>query len=140
GRNAVFEVGGLAGLSLSAALIAAAAELRLGPALGAAALAFSYSVSSLAYVRAQAAAGGRRRAAVLACVAIHGLLAGGLLALAAAGSIPAWSLLALVPIAARTAIGLAGPQRNVVELGRRELWVALAFTALAAVTLAAARV
>jgi len=135
-RSIGFEALGLAGVSLSAPMMAAAAGRPPGRSLfGAAALALGYFFSSIAYVRAYERLRENRRAAILWCVAAHVALAAALVAVAFYGALPAWWWIAFVPVFSRTVWGLAVPPSNVRRVGLREAWVAASFTLLACVAL-----
>ena len=132
-RSIGFEALGLAGVSLSAPMMAAAAGRPPGRSLfGAAALVFGYFLSSIAYVRAQERVRNERPAAIRACVVAHLALAAMLVAAASFGALPPWWWLAFVPVVVRTAWGLAAPPPNLRALGMREIWIAVTFTAMAA--------
>ena len=129
------ELMGMAGMALMAPLMAAAAGLPLsGPPLGAAAVAYAYSLSSVTYVRAYER---RRTAPVLAgtvVAAVHVLLFASVALLVRSGAVPPWAALAFLPVALRLAIGLLRPPADLRVLGKRELWVAASFTLLAVVS------
>lgn len=136
GRSIGPETLGLAGVSLSAPMMAAAAGQPLDRSIfGAAALALGYFLSSVSYVRAYEKLRANRHGAILSCIAAHVALAAALLALAACGAFRLWWWAAFVPVVARTVWGLAVPPSNVRQVGLREAWVALCFTAIAATTL-----
>ena len=136
GRSIGPETVGLAGVALSAPMMAAAAGQPLDRSIfGPAALALGYFLSSVAYVRAYEALRANRQGAIRACVAAHAALAVALLALAGYGALPRWWWIAFVPVVARTAFGLAVPPGNVRKVGLREAWVAACFTALTAAIL-----
>jgi len=138
GRRIAFELTGMAALSLSAPLMGLAAGAPIAPRLAAAsALAFAYSVSALAFVRAYTRLDRARRTAVAGCAAAHAALIGGLILMARGGWFPPWLLLAFAPVVARTAWGLARPPRSLRQLGLREIWVALSFTVVATVLIVA---
>ncbi len=136
GRSIGFETLGLAGVSLSAPMMAAAAGRPLDRTLfGTSALALGYFLSSVAYVRAYERLRVNRRAAIRSCVIAHLALAGALATAAAADALPPWWWLAFVPVTARTVWGLSRPPENLRQIGMREAWVALSFTLLACVAL-----
>jgi hypothetical protein len=136
GRSLAAEVLGMAGVSLSGPMIAAAAGRPLDRALfGAGALALGYFLSSLAFVRAYEWMREGRAAAVSACVVAHLALAAALAAAATIHVVPRWWWLAFIPVAARTAWGLVRPPGNLRQLGLREIAVALSFTLLATLVL-----
>jgi YwiC-like protein len=136
GRSIAAEVLGMAGVSLSGPMMAAAAGRPFDlPLFGAAALTLGYFLSSLAFVRAYERMREERTAAVSACLVAHGALAAGLVAAAAGGLLPPWWWVAFVPVAARTAWGLAHPPENLRQLGWREIGVATSFTLLGSVAL-----
>jgi hypothetical protein len=136
-RRVVPELVGMAAMSLSAPIMALAAGGPVDERLPAASLmAFAYSASMLAFVRAYGRLERAGRAAVLGCVAAHVVLFGGLALAATAGWLsPCW-VVAFAPVAARTAWGLTRPARNLRQLGRREIWVASSFTLIATVIVA----
>lgn len=137
GRALWSELVGMAGMSLAAPMMAAAAGLPVnGRPMGAAAMAFAYCTSAVAFVRAYDRLPTARKAAT-ACVLAHVALLAGLLGLVRAGWVPPWGLAAFVPVAVRTAWGLARPPENLKRLGVRELWVATTFAVLAMVALTA---
>jgi len=132
GRSIGPETLGLAGVSLSAPMMAAAAGQPLDRALfGASAIALGYFLSSVSYVRAYEALRVNRQGAIRSCVAAHVALAAALSALAAYGALPLWWWAAFIPVIARTISGLAVPPGNVRQVGLREAWVAATFTLLA---------
>jgi len=136
GRSIPAEVLGMAGVSLSGPMMAAAAGRPFDRSLfGAAALALGYFLSSLAFVRAYEWMREARAAAVWTCVVVHLAFAAALAAAASSDVVPRWWWLALVPVAARTAWGLARPPENLRQLGLREIAVALSFTLLASLAL-----
>jgi hypothetical protein len=134
GRHLWSELVGMAGMALAPAMMAAAAGLPLlGRPLGAAVLAFAYSVSSVALVRAYGLSWSERPAVAAAtCVGVHLVLAAALVELARRGWLPAWAIAAFVPVVGRMTWGLLRPPRNLRQLGLRELWVAGSFAILAA--------
>jgi hypothetical protein len=137
GRSIAAEVVGMAGVSLSGPMMAAAGGRPPdGPLFAAAVLAMGYFLSSLAFVRAYERMREGRAAAVSACVVVHGALAAGLIAAAVGGLLPRGWWVAFVPVAARTAWGLARPPGNLRQLGLREVAVALSFALLAGAALA----
>jgi len=136
GRSIVVEVLGMAGMSLSAPMMAAAAGLPLDRSFfGAAALVLGYFLSSLAFVRAYERLRKERAAAIRACVIAHVAVAVALAAAAFYGALPRWWWIAFVPVVARTVWGLALPPGNIRQVGLREAWVALSFSAIAAAIL-----
>ncbi len=136
GRSIGPETLGLAGVSLSAPMMAAAAGHPLDRSIfGAAALALGYFLSSVSYVRAYEQLRANRRNAIRSCVAAHVALAAALLALAAYGALPRWWWAAFIPVIVRTVWGLAVPPGNVRQVGLREAWVAATFTVLASLAL-----
>jgi len=135
-RSMTAEIPGMAGLALIASMMAAAAGRPPDRSLfGASLIAFGYSLSSLAFVRAYEWAREGRGRATAACVVAHAALAAALAGAAAAGVLPRWWWLPFVPVVIRTAWGLARPPENLRRLGLREIWVAVAFTAIACVVL-----
>jgi len=136
GRSIVAEIVGMAGVSLSGPMMAAAAGRPLDRSLlGASVIALGYFLSSLAYVRAYERIRNEPWAAIRACVIAHVALAAALSALAVYGALPPWWWVAFVPVIARTVWGLTLPPDNVRQVGLREAWVALSFTAIAAAIL-----
>ena len=136
GRSIGFEFLGLASVSLSAPMIAAAAGRPLDRTLfGASALALGYFLSSVSYVRAYETLRVNSQGAIRSCVAAHVALAAALLALAAYGALPRSWWAAFIPVIARTVWGLAVPPGNVRQVGLREAWVAAAFTLIACLAL-----
>ena len=136
GRSIVAEALGLAGLSLTAPMMAAAAGRPLDRSLFCASvLAVGYFFSSVAFVRSYERLQEDRLAGMRACVLAHVAIALVLVLASAVFPTPRWWWLAYVPVAARTMWGLARPPGNLRQLGLRELWVAIAFTAIACVTL-----
>ena len=135
------EIFGMVSLASPAPLLMVSAGRPLdGAAFGVAALALSYSFSSLSFVRAyrarsSPARGGGRGRAQLLCILVHVLLAAGLAMLSWAGWLPASALPAFLPVAARTVWGLLTPPPNIRALGLREVGVAIAFTLLASISL-----
>ncbi len=137
GRRVVTELVGMAATSLSAPLMALAAGSPIDARLPAASvMAFAYSASTLAFVRAYGRLERAGRTAVLGCVAAHVVLFGGLALMGTAGWLSPWWVAAFAPVAGRTAWGLARPARNLRQLGRREIWVASSFTLIATVIVA----
>jgi len=129
GRFLVAEMLGMAGMALTAPMMAAAGGYRVSPELfGGAAMALGYFFSSLAYVRAYG-----RPAASGACVASHVAIAAALVVASGAGLLSRWWWVPFALVFARTALGLWRPPSNLRALGMREIPVALAFTALACV-------
>jgi len=127
------EIVGMAGLAAAAPLVAAAAAARLERwAVGAGALALGYFLSSLAFVRAFRRIKETGRLPKGRCLAAHTGIGAGLVALVALRFLPALALASFVPIAVRTAWGLARPPRNLKILGWREVTVAASFVAIAA--------
>ena len=138
-RSIAAEILGMAGLALIASMMAAAAGRPLDRSLfGASLVAFGYSLSSLAFVRAYEWGREDRGTAIGGCAFAHLVLAAGLAGAAAAGALPRWWWLAFVPVVVRTVWGLARPPENLRRLGLREIWVAIAFTAIACVVLRSA--
>jgi hypothetical protein len=136
GRAIVAEILGLAGMSLTAPMMAAAAGRPMSRALfGPAALALSYFLSSVAFVRSYDGMKDERRSATLRCLAAHAVVAVGLIVAASVGVLPRFWWAALIPVALRTAWGLASPPSNLRALGMREIWVAVSFTALSTICL-----
>ena len=136
GRSLGAELAGMTGLASAAPLVVAASGGAVdGRALGAAMTALIYFVSSLAFVRAYRARAKGSRGAVTPCIGVHVLLGVLLLLLREAAWIPAGTLLAFVPVFARTAWGLRFPPRTIRTLGWREVAVAVLFTAGAAAAL-----
>ena len=129
------ELIGMAGMALVAALLPAATGVPpSGLPMGAAAIAFAYCLSSVSYVRAYER---RRSAPTLAptvALVVHVLLLTGVTLLARQGSVPGWALLAFLPVLLRLAAGLLAPPRDLRALGKRELWVASAFTVISVVS------
>jgi len=135
-RSIVPELVGLVGVSLNGPMIAAAAGRPVDrSSLGIAALALAYFLSSVSYVRAYEKLRAHRRAAIGSCVCAHLAIAAGLVGAAWAGALLPWWWAAFIPVVVRTASGLALPAGNVRQLGLREAWVALCFTAIAAAIL-----
>jgi len=136
GRSIGPETLGLAGVSLSAPMMAAAAGRPLDRGLlGASALALGYFLSSVSYVRAYEALRVNRQLAIRSCVAAHVALAAALSALAAYGTLPRWWWAVFIPVIVRTVWGLAIPPGNVRQVGLREAWVAATFSLLACLAL-----
>jgi hypothetical protein len=136
GRAIVAEILGMAGMSLTAPMMAAAAGRPLVPPLfGSAALALSYFLSSVAFVRSYGGLKDDRRGATLRCVAAHVAVAVALIVCATAGVLPRFWWTALIPVALRTVWGLASPPLSLRALGLREIWVATSFTALSTICL-----
>ena len=137
GRRVALELIGMAGLSLSAPVMAVAAGVPVrGRALAVAALAFSYFASSLAFVRAYGRLREETIRAVLTCLLAHLALAAGLGWLVVSGRLSGWALAAFAPVLARAVWGMARPPRNLRGLGLREIWVATSFAAIGLVGLA----
>lgn len=135
-RSIGFEALGLAGVSLTGPMMAAAAGRPLDrTAFGPAALALGHFLSSVAFVRTYERLRESRRAAIRSCVAAHIALVAALVALAFCGALPAWWWIAFVPVALRTVWGLALPPDNLRQVGLREAWVAASFTLLACAAL-----
>jgi hypothetical protein len=67
---------------------------------------------------------------VAACV--HLVLLAGILLLVPAGALSVPASLAFLPVLLRVGLGFLWPPRDLRALGRRELWVAACFTAIAA--------
>jgi len=135
-RSIAAEFLGMAGLALIASMMAAAAGHPLDRSLfGASLIAFGYSLSSLAFVRAYERRRADRRGAIGVCAIAHLALAAGLAGAAVAGALPRWWWVAFVPVVWRTAWGLVRPPENLRKLGLREVWVAIAFTLLACLAL-----
>lgn len=132
GRVLASELIGMAGMALSAALVAAAGGVVDVRAWSAAALAYAYALSSIAFVRAYEARQG------LGCLAVHAAIAIGLAVLWRIGWIAGWTLLALAPAAARTVIAFRQPPMNLRAVGRREILVALSLLTIALLALASA--
>jgi hypothetical protein len=124
------EIVGMAALACAAPLIAAAAGPVGAPAWGAAVLSFLYFLSSLAWVRAFRGIKTTGRLAVAPCLASHAAIGAAAAAVWAVGLIPGPALLALVPVAVRTAWGLRWPPVHLKALGLRELAVAGLFLAI----------
>jgi hypothetical protein len=138
GRRVVTELVGMAAISLSAPIMALASGSPVDERLPAASvMAFAYSASTLAFVRAYGRLERAGRDAVLGCVAAHVVLFGGLALIGTAGWLSPWWVAAFAPVAGRTAWGLARPARSLRQLGRREIWVASSFTLIATVIVAA---
>ena len=135
GRAIASELVGMAGMALAAPLVAAAAGALDRRAWTAAAIAFAYFLSSVAFVRAYGAFREDRVAATVRCLTAHAGVAVGVVALAVAGLVAALPLLALAPAAIRTSWGLARPPANLRTLGMGELGVAVALAASAIVLL-----
>jgi hypothetical protein len=128
-RSIVPEILGLAGVSLTGPMMAAAAGRPLDRSLfGSAILGLAYCLSSVAFVRAYDRLRKNKLAAIRACVLAHAAIAAALVGAAASGALPAWWWIGFVPVTIRTASGLAAPARNLRQLGLREVWVALSFT------------
>jgi hypothetical protein len=138
GRTLWSEIVGMAGTSLAAPIMAAAAGRPLDRlALGAAAMALAYFLSTLAFVRGYAGLGSARRASVMGCLAAHAAIGGALVVAAAHDALPRAWWIAYLPVALRTGVGLARPPANLRALGLREVWVAVSFATLAFLLLAA---
>jgi len=138
GRLIGVELMGMLAMSLSAPMMVLAARIPADMRLaGAPALAFAYSASTLFYVRAYRSLGRGRVVAVVGCIVAHFVILGGIALLCLAGWLSPWAMAAFVPVLARTAWGLARPPRNLRAVGMREIWVALSFSLLAAVAVAA---
>jgi hypothetical protein len=136
-RSIGFEALGLAGVSLSAPMMAVAAGQPLDRSLlGAPAIALGYFLSSVAFVRAYERMRHDRAAAIRACVVAHLALALILAGAAVSAMLPGYWWIAFVPVILRTAWGLISPPSSLRTLGMRELAVALAFTVLASTVLA----
>lgn len=135
-RDLWVELVGMGALALSAPMMAAAAGTwhHVRP-LAAAALAFAYFVSALAFVRSYDRRLRNLRKAVTGCLVVHAGLVAGLVGLWLAGVLPALGLLAFAPVLGRTVWGIVRPPAGVVGLGFREAWVAGGFTMLALVAL-----
>jgi hypothetical protein len=137
GRALWSEIVGMTGTALAAPMMAAAAGRPLDRvAFGAAAMALGYFLSTLAFVRSYEGLVRARRAAVRRCLAAHAAIGGALLVAAVFEALPRAWWLAYLPVALRTAVGLARPPANLRALGLREVWVALSFAALAFLLLA----
>jgi uncharacterized membrane protein YecN with MAPEG domain len=132
GRLIIAELPGMLAMALSAPIMALAAGAPAGMQLvSAPALAFAYSISTLSYVRAYGDLQQGRRPAVIASIAAHIVILGGLALLCLAGWLSPWALLAFTPLPLRTAWGLTRPPSNLRAIGMREIWVALSFAILA---------
>jgi hypothetical protein len=136
GRAIVSELVGMAGMALSAPLTAAAAGVLDRRAWTAAAIAFAYFLSSVAFVRAYGAFRDDRARATVRCLLAHAGVVALLAILAAAGRIAPWPLVALIPAVARTGWGLVRPPTNLRVLGMRELGVAIAVATICIAALA----
>lgn len=135
-RSTAAEVLGMAGLALSAPLVAVASGAPLqGRAAGAGLLALAYFLMSLAYVRAVRRLWRGDRRAVGGCVAAHAALLLVLAGLWRLGWLPGLALLATAPVVVRAAGGLLSPPPTLRALGFREIGVAVLFTAIAAAAL-----
>jgi hypothetical protein len=134
GRTIAAEMLGMAGLACPAPLVVAVSGRPLdGRAAGGGILALLFFASSLAYVRAwRAREAGSRESWWRPCLAAHLGLAVLAAGIGLAGWVPARTLVALLPVAARTAAGFRWPPRDVRVLGGLEAGVALLFTLLAA--------
>jgi YwiC-like protein len=132
GRTLASELIGMAGMALSAALVAGAGGGLDVRAWSVAALAYAYALSSIAFVRAYAS----RKA--LACFAAQAAIASCLVLLWRLGWISLWTLVAFAPAAARAVIGFSRPPMNLRAVGRRELLVALSLVTIALLALASA--
>lgn len=131
-RSIVAEVLGMAGVSLTGPMMAAAAGRPLDRSLfGSAALALGYFLSSLSYVRAYEKLRVNRSVAIGSCAAVHLALGVALVGAASLGALPRGWWIAFVPVVMRTVWGLAAPPDNVRHVGLREAGVAAAFTLLA---------
>jgi hypothetical protein len=132
GRLISAELLGMAAMALSAPIMALAAgeppDMRL---CGPPALAFAYSASTLSYVRAYTGLQQGRSGAVYCCVAAHLAILAALALLYFLGGLSPWWFLPFIPLAARTVLGLARPPRTLRVVGLREIWIAVAFAALA---------
>lgn len=132
GRSVMAEVLGMIGMALVAPMMAAVAGATAsGALLGPAALALSYFLSSVAFVRSYDGVKHGDRRAIAGCVAAHALLLVAVVVVARSGWLPAYGWLAWLPIVTRTAWGIVKPPANLRALGVREAWVAVAFTLLA---------
>ena len=129
-RALASELIGIAGMALSAALVAAAGgalDLRVSSVV---ALAYGYGLSSIAFVRAYEA----RNA--LGCLAAHFVIGCGLVLVWRLHWIAGWTLLALAPAVARAVIGFSRPPLNLRQVGLRELVVATSLVTIALIALA----
>jgi hypothetical protein len=131
GRLIVSELVGMAGMALSAPLIAAAAGTLDRRAWTAAAIAYAYFLSSVAFVRAYGAFREDRAGATVRCLLAHAGVAAGALTLVWGGFVAAPPFLALAPAAMRTVRGLIRPPENLRILGKGELVVVLILAAAA---------
>lgn len=132
------ELVGMAGSSLNAAMIALAGGAPVDRGLAAApALAFAYCVSTVSWVRAWRRLGEARRRATVACVVAHLVLVAALAFLAAANWLSPWTVVAALPLLARTVWGLASPPEDLRRVGLREVGLVLAYAAVAIVVLSA---
>jgi hypothetical protein len=132
GRRIVAELVGMAALSLSAPITAIASGGPVGTRpFAAAAMAFAYSASALAFVRAYTRLDRAPVLAAAGCIAAHVLLLGGLAVMVRFGWLSPWWLLAFAPVVARTAWGLLRPPRTLRSVGLREIWVVVSFTVIA---------
>jgi hypothetical protein len=131
-RTLAGELIGMAGLASAAPLVTVVSARPLDRfALGTAFVAFLYSTSSLAYVRAIRALWKGDRKSRARCVFTHAVMAGAILTLVAGGFIPSAVALAFLPVYARTALGLAQPPPDIRALGKREIGVSAAFVVVA---------
>jgi hypothetical protein len=136
-RSTATEILGMAGLSLSAPLVAVSSGAPLdGRAAGAGFLALAYFLMSLAYVRAVRGLWRADRRAIGRCAAAHVVLLLGLAGLWRLGCLPGLALMATLPVLARAAWGLLSPPPTLRALGFREIGVAVLFAASAAAALA----
>ncbi len=127
-RRLLFEVLGMSGLALAAALVLTVSGQPLsGAVLGVALLAWTYDLSTLAHIRARRREGWRRTA----CLATQVLL-GLAIALAwARGWLPPLALLVWTPLVLRGLWARLQPPADLRDLGLRELRISTAFTLLA---------
>lgn len=136
-RSTAAEILGMAGLALSAPLVAVSSGAPLyGRAAGAGLLALAYFLMSLAYVRAVRRLWRGDRRAIGRCATAHLVLILGLAGLWRLGWLPGLALPAILPVLARAAWGLLSPPPTLRALGLREIGVAILFAAIAAAALA----
>lgn len=136
GRRVGFELVGMAGCSLIAPMMGLASGRGPGSGLVAApALAFGYSASTLAFVRAWDRLRDGRAVAISGCAAAHALLVACMAGLALRGWIPAVAIVPFAPVLLRAVWGLARPPRTIRQVGLREAWVAGVFAILGCLAL-----
>jgi hypothetical protein len=126
------ELVGMAGLASSAPLVVVASGAPLDrEALGLGLLAFAYSTSALAFVRAWRALASEPLAARWRCLAAHAAIFAGVAAAWRYDFLSTGLALSLTPVALRTVAGLARPPASLRRLGWGEIAVGTAFLGLA---------